>query len=95
LNAHPNVLESAVIGVPSEFSDEEIKAYIIPKPGEIIDPGEIFKWCEKRIARFKIPRYLEFRKIFPKTPTHRVEKYKLRQEKRDLTEGCVDREESR
>ena len=95
LNAHPKVLESAVIGVPSEFSDEEIKAYIIPKPGEIIDPGEIFEWCEKRIARFKIPRYLEFRKIFPKTPTHRVEKYKLRQEKRDLTEGCVDREESR
>lgn len=92
LNAHPKVLESAVIGVPSEFSDEEIKAYVITKPGETIDPAEIFEWCEKRIAHFKVPRYLELRKTFPKTPTHRVEKYKLRREKEDPTEGCVDRE---
>ena len=95
LNAHPKVLESAVLGIPSEYSDEEIKAYLIPKPGEVIDPAEIFEWCEKRIARFKIPRYLELRKSLPKTPTHRVEKYKLRKEKSDLTEGCVDRETSR
>jgi crotonobetaine/carnitine-CoA ligase len=53
LNAYPKVLESAVIGIPSELSDEEIKAYIIPKPGERIDPAEIFEWCEKRLARFK------------------------------------------
>ena len=92
LNAHPGVLESAVIGVPSAFSDEEVKAYIIPRPGESPGPAEIFKWCEERIAYFKVPRYLEFRKTFPKTPTHRVEKYKLRQEKKDLTKGCVDRE---
>jgi crotonobetaine/carnitine-CoA ligase len=92
LNAHPKVLESAVIGIPSELSDEEIKAYLIPKTGERIDPGEIFRWCEKRIARFKVPRFLEFRKTLPKTPTHRVEKYKLRQEKKDPAEGCVDRE---
>ncbi len=92
LNSHPKVLESAVIGIPSEFSDEEIKAYIIPKPGETIDPAEIFQWCEEKIARFKVPRYLEMRNSFPKTPTHRVEKYKLRKEKEDLTEGCVDRE---
>jgi crotonobetaine/carnitine-CoA ligase len=92
LNAHPKVLESAVIGVPSELSDEEIKAYIIPKSGEFVEPAEIFEWCEKRLARFKIPRYLEFREELPKTPTHRVEKYKLRQEKEDLTGGCVDRE---
>jgi crotonobetaine/carnitine-CoA ligase len=95
LNTHPKVLESAVIGVPSDLSDEEVKAYIISRPGEMIDPVEIFEWCGKRIARFKIPRYLEFRKTLPKTQTHRVEKYKLRQEKKDLTEGCVDREGSR
>ncbi len=95
LNAHPKVLESAVIGIPSEFSDEEIKAYIIPRPGETIDPEDIFSWCEARIARFKVPRYLELRETFPKTPTHRVEKYKLRQEKKDLTAGCVDREASK
>jgi crotonobetaine/carnitine-CoA ligase len=92
LNAYPRVLESAVIGIPSELSDEEIKAYVIPKPGERVDAAEIFEWCERRLARFKVPRYLEFRDSLPKTPTHRVEKYRLRQEKSDLTEGCVDRE---
>jgi len=92
LNAHPKVLESAVIGIPSEFSDEEVKAYIIPKDGVVIRPAEIFDWCEKRLARFKVPRYLEFRESLPNTPTHRVEKYRLRQERRDLTEGCIDRE---
>jgi len=92
LNAHPKVLESAVIGVPSGLSDEEIKAYIIPKSGEVIEAVEIFEWCEQRLARFKVPRFFEFRESLPKTPTHRVEKYKLRQEKKDLTEGCIDRE---
>lgn len=92
LNAYPKVLESAVIGIPSELSDEEIKAYIIPKPGEKIESAEIFEWCDMKLARFKVPRYLEFRDSLPKTPTYRVEKYKLRQEKKGITEGCVDRE---
>jgi crotonobetaine/carnitine-CoA ligase len=91
LNANPKILESAVIGVPSEFFDEEIKAYIIPKPGETIEPIEIFEWCEQRLAHFKVPRFLELRESVPKTPTHRIEKYKLRREKVNLTEGCIDR----
>jgi len=92
LNAHPKVLESAVIGIPSGFYDEEIKAYVIPKKEEELDSIEIFQWCEQKLARFKVPRYLEFRDSLPKTPTHRTEKYKLRREKEDLTEGCIDRE---
>jgi crotonobetaine/carnitine-CoA ligase len=93
LSAYPKVLESAIIGIPSELSDEEIKAYIVPRPGEIILPEEIWGWCEERLARFKIPRYLEFRESLPKTATHRVEKFRLREEKEDLTKGCVDREQ--
>lgn len=92
INSHPKVLESAVIGVPSGLSDEEVKAYIVPKHGSFIEPKEMFGWCERRLARFKVPRFIEFRKSLPKTPTHRVEKYKLRKEKEDLTKGCVDRE---
>jgi len=92
LQEHPKVLEAAVIGVPSELSDEEVKAYIVSKDGQTIEPLEIFKWCEDRLARFKLPRFLEFRSSLPKTPTFRVEKFRLRQEKEDLTEGCVDRE---
>ncbi len=89
VDGHPKVLESAAIGVSSDISDEEIKLLIVPKPGETIYPEEIFQWCSERLARFKVPRYLEIRNSFPKTPTHKVEKYKLRQEGHDLTR-CID-----
>lgn len=90
INAHPKVLESAVTGVPSEFHDDEVKAYVILKANETLDPIEIVKWCKERLAYFKVPRYIEFRTEFPKTPTHRVQKYKLKEEKRDLTKDCLD-----
>jgi len=94
INAHPKVLESAVVGVPSELYDEDVKAYVILRPGETADAIEIIKWCKDRLAYFKVPRYIEFRTELPKTPTHRVAKYKLKEEKKDLTEGCFDLEKT-
>jgi crotonobetaine/carnitine-CoA ligase len=92
MNAYPKALESAAIGVQSELLDEEVYAYVVPKSGETIDPADLFLWCKERLAYFKIPRYIEFRDSLPKTPTHRIEKYKLRSENKDLTERCFDRE---
>jgi crotonobetaine/carnitine-CoA ligase len=94
INAHPKVLESAVIGISSDFYDDEIKAYVILKPNESLDPLDLVKWCKERLAYFKVPRYIEFRSEFPKTPTHRVQKYKLKQEKKDLTKDCFDLEKT-
>jgi len=94
INANPKVLESAVLGVSSELYDDEIKAYIIPKPNETLDPLEIVQWCKERLAYFKVPRFIEFRTEFPKTPTHRVQKYKLKEESKDLTEDCFDLEKT-
>jgi len=42
------------------------------------------------VAYFKVPRFVEFRTEFPKTPTHRVQKYKLKQEKKGVTKDCFD-----
>jgi carnitine-CoA ligase len=94
INVHPKVLESAVIGVPSELYDDEVKAYIIPKPDETIDPLEIITWCKERLAYFKVPRFVEFRTEFPRTPTLRVQKYKLKEEKEDFTKDCFDLEKT-
>ena len=94
INAHSKVLESAVIGVPSDLYDEDVKAYVILRPGETAYAIEIIKWCKDRLAYFKVPRYIEFRTELPKTPTHRVAKYKLKEEKKDLTEGCFDLEKT-
>ena len=88
INAHPKVLEAAVIGVPSEFQDDEVKAFIVLRPNETLDPLDLVAWCKERLAYFKIPRFIEFRTEFPRTPTLRVQKYKLREE--DKSKDCFD-----
>lgn len=94
INAHPKVADSAVIGVLSGLgtAEEEVKAYVILKPGESVTPQEIIAWCQKSLADFKVPRYLEFRAEFPTTPLGKIQKNLLKAEKKDLTEGCYDRE---
>ncbi len=89
VNAHPRVLESAAVGVPSELAEEEVKVVVVARPGETIDPLEIVRWCETRMAYFMVPRFVELRAALPKTATERVEKYKLKQEG---VAGAWDRE---
>ncbi len=79
LAAHPAVLEVAVIGVPSELSDEEIKAYVVLRPGQAAGPDVLAAWCSSRLAAFKIPSLFEFVGELPKTPTQRVAKHVLKQ----------------
>lgn len=92
INQHPDVLESAVFGVPSELGEDDIMAIIVPQPGKKPDPLSIIKWCEERMAYFMIPRYIEFFDSIPKTDTHRVKKVELK--KRGVTAGTWDLEKS-
>lgn len=90
INSHPGVLESVVVGVPSDMGEEEVKAVIVPMPAVTITPEEIVRWCEPRIAYFAIPRFIAFRTELPKTPSQRVEKYRIKNE--GVTPDCWDRE---
>ncbi|WP_110948834.1 ATP-dependent acyl-CoA ligase [Pseudomonas bohemica] len=90
LNAHPAVLESCVVGVPSELGEDDVKAVIVLKDEHSITEVELIRWCESRIAYFAIPRYIAVRQQLPKTPSERVEKYLLRDE--GVTPDCWDRE---
>jgi crotonobetaine/carnitine-CoA ligase len=76
--SHPKVLECACFGVPSELGEEDVMASIVLKPGMNLSPQEVISFCENRMAYFMIPRYLEFLESLPKTPTERIEKYKLK-----------------
>jgi len=62
------------------------------KPGQRVTEEELIRWCEPRLAYFSIPRYIAIRDSMPKTPSERVEKFKLKQE--GITADCWDREEA-
>jgi carnitine-CoA ligase len=77
LETHPSVLESAVVGVPSELSEEEVKAFIVPARGAAVDFPELHAFAAERLAAFKVPRYWEVIGELPRTPTSRVAKHQL------------------
>ena len=77
LEGHPQVLEAAVIGVPSELSEEDIKAFVAVADPAGADLAGIREWAATRLARFKVPRYMEAVAELPHTPTGRVAKHRL------------------
>jgi crotonobetaine/carnitine-CoA ligase len=79
VNEHPAVLESAAVGVPSELGDEDVKLYIVLKPGMQLDYMEFLEWCDKRLPYYMVPRYIEIVDELPKTPTQRIQRYILKE----------------
>jgi crotonobetaine/carnitine-CoA ligase len=77
LGEHPDVAEAAVVGVPSELTEEEVKAFVVPRPGANVLPGDLRDFAAARLTRFKVPRYLELVDELPHTPTGRVAKHQL------------------
>ncbi len=72
LHQYPKVKEAAVAGVPDEYLGEAVKAYIVLKDGQVATPEEIVDFCKQRIARYKVPRQVEFRVSLPKTAVGKV-----------------------
>ena len=89
VGSHPAVLEAAAIPVPAELGEDEILVAVVARPGATVRADEIAALCRDRLAPIKVPRYVTFVDSLPKTPTHRVEKYKLRSD-RTLRERAVD-----
>lgn len=86
---HPAVAAVAVYAVPSELSEDEVMAAVVPRPGERVDPAELTAWCEPRLARFAIPRYVDVVAELPLTENGKVRKAVLRE--RGVTGGTWDR----
>ena len=81
LATHPDVLEAAVIGVPSELTEEEIKGFLVTR--DSADLGAIREHAAERLTRFKVPRYLEAVDELPHTPTGRIAKHRLPKDRND------------
>ncbi len=78
ISQHPKVSEVAVIGIPDRMHGEVVKAFIIPKPGEKLSIQEILDFCRPHLSRFKVPRTVEFRDSFPRTPVGKIKKSALK-----------------
>jgi long-chain acyl-CoA synthetase len=78
LMAHPAVSLAAVVGVPDERCGEEIKAFVIPRPGAHPAEAELIAWCRERMADYKYPRHVELRAELPMTATGKILKRELR-----------------
>ncbi len=72
---HPAVVECAVVGVPSDLSEEEIKAFVVTRAPVSFD--DLRAWAARRLAPFKVPRYWQTLDALPRTPTQRVAKHVL------------------
>ena len=75
LDAHEKVLLSCVIGVKDDYRMQRVKAYVVPKPGVTADETlrqALLDWCQERIAKYAMPREIEFREELPKTLVGKV-----------------------
>jgi carnitine-CoA ligase len=77
LDSYPAVLESAVVGVASDLTEEEIKAFVVPVPGAEIDVRELRRYASERLSAFKVPRFWQLIDELPRTPTARIAKHRL------------------
>lgn len=73
----------ALIGVPGELGDDELKLFVRPREGRVVDPLALIHWAESRLPYFQLPRYVSVVAEFPKTPTQRIQK-------KDLPRGTHD-----
>jgi len=79
LYGHPDVSDVQVVGVPDQRYGEELAAFVVLRAGAACSEDDLREWCQGKIARHKVPRYVRFVDGFPMTITGKVQKFKLRE----------------
>jgi long-chain acyl-CoA synthetase len=80
LYEHPKVMEAVAIGVPVGSTDQRAKAFVVLKNGQTVTEAELIEWCQAGLARYKVPKYIEFRKELPKTMVGKILRRQLIEE---------------
>jgi carnitine-CoA ligase len=89
--AHPAVEDCAMIGVAADIGEQDIKLFVKPKPGFVVDTAELSGWLTERLAPYQNPRYLSVVDNFERTPSLRIMKHRLSPSR----DTCWDRLASR
>lgn len=83
LQDHPTVIGACAVGVPDPKVGERIKAMVVLKEdARGVDSSELLKWCRERLAPYKIPQYIEFRDMLPKSKVGKLLRREIRDEER-------------
>ena len=77
--SHPDVVEAAAVGVPSELTEEDVMVFVVPRAGVTLDERGLHDYVSARAPRFMVPRYYQQVSSLPKTPTQKIEKFQLRE----------------
>jgi len=90
LLSHPDVGTAAVFPIPSQLAEDEVMAAVVRRPGSGLTESALCEFCRPRLARFAVPRFIEFVDSLPMTENGKVQKYKLRDH--GVTAATWDRE---
>ncbi len=80
LYEYPKIQEAVSLSIPHRSKGEILKAYIVPKQGENINPQEIIAFCREKLASYKVPRMIEIREELPKSMVGKILRRALRDE---------------
>lgn len=80
LYQHPKIHEVCVAGIPHHAGGEVAKAFIVLKPGETLERREVIQFASGKIARYKVPRQIEFRDELPKSATGKILRRELQEQ---------------
>ena len=89
LERHPDVVEAAVVAVPSELSEDEVKAFVVGAGDTPVDVADLHAFAAEHLAPYKVPRFIEVVPDLPHTATGRIAKHQL---PRDRTDAETDME---
>ena len=84
--------ESAVVAVPAEAGEDDVKAVVVLNPGNQLSAAALLDYCVDAMPYFMVPRYFEFKPGLPRTPTQKIRKIELRSE--GVTPATWDREQA-